>query len=182
VVFGAGPQAWGHVHAIAAIRPVAGVTVVGRDHRRAEDLVGRLRAEGIPAATGTAEDVRGADVVVCATTARRPVFDGALLAEHACVVAVGSHEPEARELDDTVFRRATRVVVEDRDTALREAGDVIQAIAAGALTAERLTTVGDLAGLPPASGLTVFKGVGMGWQDLAVAEAAYTAWLAGTKP
>jgi ornithine cyclodeaminase/alanine dehydrogenase-like protein (mu-crystallin family) len=178
VVFGAGPQAWGHVHAIAAIRPVGEVTIVGRDQRRAADLVERLVAEGIPAIAGTADDVRGADIVVCATTARQPVFDGRLLAENACVVAVGSHESDARELDDTVFRRATRVVVEERETALREAGDVIQAIAAGALAADDLTAIGDLAGLPPATGLTVFKGVGMGWQDLAVAEAAHTAWLA----
>jgi ornithine cyclodeaminase len=175
VVFGSGPQAWGHLEAIRAVRPIRKVTVVGRNLERAQALVDQIRADDLVAEAGTAEAVRGADVVVCATTARQPVFDGALLADHACVVAVGSHEPDARELDDTVFRRAGLVVVEDRATALREAGDVIQAIAAGALDENRLV---DLVDRPPspADGITVFKGVGLAWQDLAVAAAAYSAW------
>lgn len=181
VVFGAGPQAWGHVRAIGTVRELRTVRIVGRDPDRQADLVGRLRAEGIDAVAGTAADVAGADIVVCATTARPPVFQGRLLAEQACVVAVGSHQPDARELDDAVFARASRVVVEERSTALREAGDVLQAIASGALGADQLLELAALvqpAGLPapaPQPGISVFKGVGMGWQDLAVAEAALAA-------
>jgi ornithine cyclodeaminase len=126
--------------------------------------------------------------VVCATNARQPVFDGGLLAEQACVVAVGSHEPGARELDDAVFAQASRVVVEERSTALREAGDVLGAIAAGVLDADQLvelaqlvepadlTEPAELVALgAPRPGVSVFKSVGMGWQDLAVAEAAFAA-------
>ena len=65
-----------------------------------------------------------------------PLFDGSLVADHATVVAIGSHEPDAREIDDALARRAT-VVVESRASALREAGDVIGAIAAGALARGR---------------------------------------------
>jgi ornithine cyclodeaminase/alanine dehydrogenase-like protein (mu-crystallin family) len=178
LVFGSGPQAWGHVHAISRVRRLRTVRIAGRDATRQADLVERLRAEGVPAAAGVAADVATADIVVCATTARQPVFDGRLLAERACVVAVGSHEPEARELDDATFGRAARVVVEERSTALREAGDVLQAIAAGVLDVGDLIELAALAELPARSGIGVFKGVGMGWQDLAVAEAAYAAWLA----
>ncbi|MDQ1743381.1 MAG: hypothetical protein QOE23_1720 [Pseudonocardiales bacterium] len=178
LVFGCGPQAWGHVHAISRVRRLRTVRIVGRDPGRQAGLVDRLQAEGIPATAGAAADVATADIVVCATTARQPVFDGRLLAEQACVVAVGSHEPSARELDDLTFARAGRVVVEERSTALREAGDVLQAIAAGVLDADDLVELAALAQLPPSSGIGVFKGVGMGWQDLAVAEAAYSAWLA----
>lgn len=178
LVFGSGPQAWGHVHAIAEVRRLRTVRIAGRDTARQAGLVDRLRAEGFDAVAGTAEDVAGADLVVCATTARQPVFDGRSLAEHACVVAVGSHEPAARELDDTTFARAARVVVEERATALREAGDVLQAIAAGVLAAGDLVELTALARLPVQPGIGVFKSVGMGWQDLAVAEAAYAAWLA----
>jgi ornithine cyclodeaminase len=176
LVFGSGPQAWGHVHALRAVRPVRSVRVAGRDPDRQAALIGRLRDEGVDAAAGTGADVRTADIVVCATTARQPVFDGRLLAEHACVVAVGSHEPAARELDDVVFQRAGRVVVEERATALREAGDVLQAIAAGVLDADGLVDLAGLLPLPPGPGIGVFKSVGMGWQDLAVAEAAHAAW------
>lgn len=73
-----------------------------------------------------------ADVVVCATTARTPLFDGALLGSRTTVVAVGSHEPEAGEVDATTVCRST-VVVEARSAALREAGDLIGPVRAGLL-------------------------------------------------
>ena len=176
LVFGSGPQAWGHVHAVGAVRSLREVRIAGRDPGRQTDLIARLRAEGVDAVAGTGADVASADIVVCATTGRQPVFDGRLLAGHACVVAVGSHEPAARELDDTVFSRAARVVVEERGTALREAGDVLQAIAAGVLDPDDLIDLGALSGSAEPSGIGVFKSVGMGWQDLAVAGTAYAAW------
>jgi ornithine cyclodeaminase len=179
LVFGAGPQAWGHVHALRTVRPLRTVRVIGRNPARLAALIERLRAEGVDANAGAAADVATADVVVCATTGRAPVFDGRLLPGHACVVAVGSHEPSARELDDVVFERAGRVVVEERGTALREAGDILSAVAAGVLDVEDLIDLADLIGSAgpadvavPEPGITVFKSVGMGWQDLAVAEAA----------
>jgi len=172
VVFGSGPQAWGHVEAVAAVRPVRHVTVVGRDRARAEQLARRVGAAGLDAVVGDAGAVVEADVVVCATTAREPLFDHDLVGERTCVVAVGSHEPTARELDAVLLERAGVVVVEDQETALREAGDVVLAVAEGRLEAESLT---DLSALvrraAPPEGPTVFKSVGMGWQDLVVAQA-----------
>src|SRR5262245_41916300 len=88
VVFGTGPQAWGHVHALAAVRPISDVVVVGRTPAHVEVLVERLTGEGIAARPGDPGAVRDADLVVCATTARTPVFEGGLLADHACVIAV----------------------------------------------------------------------------------------------
>jgi ornithine cyclodeaminase len=176
LVFGSGPQAWGHVHALGTVRPLGTVRIAGRDSARQAALIDRLRSEGVQASPGTADDVTAADLVVCATTARQPLFDGRLLSEHTCVVAVGSHEPAARELDDEVFRRAGRVVVEERGTALREAGDIIAAMAAGVLGAADLIELAELPGLTPHPGIGVFKSVGMGWQDLAVAGAAHAAW------
>ena len=90
-----------------------------------------------------------ADVICCCTTAREPLFDGALVADHACVVAIGSHEPAARETDDRLAARAT-VVVESRTSALREAGDVIGAIEAGA---QRRTSWSRCASSSPAPSL-----------------------------
>ena len=89
------------------------------------------------------------------------------------MVAVGSHEPDARELDAPLLGRAT-VVVEDVATALREAGDVVLAIADGALAAADLVPMRDVvtgAVIVPADRPLVFKSVGMSWQDLVVAEA-----------
>ncbi|BEL05341.1 ornithine cyclodeaminase family protein [Actinoplanes sichuanensis] len=154
VVFGDGPQGRGHVDTLEDLCAPASVTVVTRTRGRAFD----------PA-------LRRADLVVCATTAREPLFDSGLLGDHTVVVAVGSHEPDAREVDAAFCARAT-VIVEDRATALREAGDIVLAVADGALTPDRLLTIGD-----PTNphGPILFKGTGMSWQDLVVAEAILAA-------
>jgi ornithine cyclodeaminase/alanine dehydrogenase-like protein (mu-crystallin family) len=133
-------------------------------------LVAKLTAAGIAAVVGSPEAVAEAEIVICATTASTPVFDGRLIADEACVVAVGSHEPAKRELDAALIGRAT-VVVEDAATALREAGDVVQAVREGALRAEDLVPLNALiSGLAgPHSRPRVFKSVGMAWEDLVVA-------------
>jgi ornithine cyclodeaminase len=172
VLFGSGPQAWGHLEALRAVRPVRDVVVVGRDSARATAFAERAAALGLRAAVGAPEDVADADLVVCATTARSPLFDGSLPRDTACVVAVGSHEPDARELDAELLARGT-VVVEDRATALREAGDVVLAIAEGRLEAGALVALAEVVtgteGPPSAGGPRIFKSVGMSWQDLVVA-------------
>ena len=155
LVFGRGPQAHGHVEAIRNVRPIEHVDMLGRDRGDVDDLVA------------------AADVVCCATTAREPLFDGSLVADHATVVAIGSHEPDAREVDDALVRRAT-VVVESRASALREAGDVIGAIAAGALREDSLVALADVVcGRVVVSGdrPRLFKSTGMAWEDAVVASA-----------
>jgi ornithine cyclodeaminase/alanine dehydrogenase-like protein (mu-crystallin family) len=155
VVFGRGPQARAHVDAVRAVRPIEHVSSVGRDDGRHDELVA------------------AADVICCCTTAREPLFDGGVVAEHACVVAIGSHEPAARETDDALAARAT-VVVESRASALREAGDVIGAIEAGALAEGELVTLRELvAGAEVAAGPRLFKSTGMAWEDAVVAAAVF---------
>ncbi|MCW2899583.1 MAG: ornithine cyclodeaminase [Streptosporangiaceae bacterium] len=175
LVFGTGPQAYGHVHALRAVRPVATVDVVGRDPERTAAFVARLRGEGVDAAVGTAADVAAADLVACCTTARRPLFDGRLLSGSAVVVACGSHEPDAREVDTETVRRCG-VMVDSVAAACREAGDVVLAMAEGAVSVQQLVPLarlarGESAGRPP----RLVKTVGMGWQDLAVAAAVFEA-------
>ncbi|HYJ75570.1 MAG TPA: hypothetical protein VEV65_08215 [Kineosporiaceae bacterium] len=166
-VVGAGPQARGHVETLRAVRPLARITHLVRDpSRTALDAV----QLGSPEAE---EALRAADVVVCATSARTPLFDSALLRPDVVAIAVGSHEPDARELDAALLARAT-VVVEDAATALREAGDVVLAVQEGALDADRLVAMRDVAtgsATVPAGRPVVFKSVGMSWEDLVVAEA-----------
>jgi ornithine cyclodeaminase/alanine dehydrogenase-like protein (mu-crystallin family) len=178
VVFGTGPQARGHIAAIRAIRPVADVVVIGRD----ADRTGTF-ASAVDGRVGTVADVGGADIVVCATTSRTPLFDGALLPEAATVVAVGSHEPDARELDDTTMASST-VVVEAPSAALREAGDVVQAVAAGVLDPSTLVCLADVvrgAAVEPGRP-RVFKSVGMAWEDLVIAASGWEQRESGHRP
>jgi ornithine cyclodeaminase/alanine dehydrogenase-like protein (mu-crystallin family) len=100
--------------------------------------------------------------------------------ERPVVIAIGSHEPDKRELDDALLSRSS-IYVESLDSCQREAGDIILALASGAVASpEQLNTLADLVqGLKPRppGRPAVFKTTGMPWQDLAVAAAAYEAYL-----
>jgi ornithine cyclodeaminase/alanine dehydrogenase-like protein (mu-crystallin family) len=174
LVFGTGPQALYHVRAVAAVRDLETITVVGRSETSTETLLEQLHTEGYNAHRGTAADVAAAELITCCTSAREPLFDGSLVREDAVVVAMGSHEPDAREVDDALLARST-VYVEDVETALREAGDVIIGIDHGAITHEELHDLSTLVrtGPQPRTGPAFFKSVGMGWQDLITARLAY---------
>ena len=170
VVFGTGPQARAHVRALRATAPLEHVALVGRDRGRTEALARELDAE--PA---SADAVAGADVICCCTTAREPLFDGGAVPDGATVVAIGSHEPGAREVDKRLVARAT-VVVESRASALREAGDVIAAIDAGAIGPDDLHGLSELVlgEFTPAAGRPrLFKSTGMAWEDLVLARAVH---------
>lgn len=171
VVFGYGPQARGHVEALQSIREVGRVSVVGRNLARVEAAIAGWDLHGPELSVAGPEAVREAQVVVCATTAQEPLFDGGDVPDACCVIAVGSHEPDVRELDGRILSRS-QVVVEDVETALRESGDVIMAVAEGALQESDLVPVSRLVtgGLEvDLSRPRVFKSSGMSWEDLVVA-------------
>ncbi|MEO9014899.1 MAG: ornithine cyclodeaminase family protein [Terrimesophilobacter sp.] len=175
VVFGSGPQAWGHIQALASIRAIGRVSVVGRNRERAAALVARISEVGIDASTGTADSVRDAQLIVCATTARQPLFDGRLVPEDSCTIAVGSHEPDAREFDSVLAARA-QLVVEERSSALREAGDVIVPVYNGVVDPASLVPLRAIltgATLVDRRRPRVFKSVGMSWEDLVVASVVF---------
>ena len=175
VVFGSGPQAFGHIEALRSIRDLGRVTIVARNQERADDLAARVSASGIDARAGVAGDVRDAQVVVCATTAREPLFDGSLVPNDCCTIAVGSHEADARELDSELVARS-QLVVEDAAVALREAGDIIIPIGEGRIDAADLVPMRDIiTGATPVDHgrPRIFKSSGMSWEDLVVAAEVY---------
>jgi ornithine cyclodeaminase/alanine dehydrogenase-like protein (mu-crystallin family) len=179
VLFGAGVQATAHLDAMRAVRPVRTVVVVSRSSGAAEALVERARASGLEASVGDPGAVAEADLVCTCTTSSTPLFEGNVLHAGAHVNAVGSYQPETRELDTETVRRA-RVVVETRGVAMEEAGDVLIPIAEGAIGPEHL--VADLKAVVRGETvrrspdeITVFKSVGMAFEDLAVARAVVDA-------
>lgn len=176
VVFGAGVQARAHVEAMRAVRPVERLTVVSRTSARAEALADLARAMGLEAHPGTLDAVVEADLVCTCTTSASPVFDGDRLAAGAHVNAVGAYTPETRELDDETIRRS-RVVVETREAALTEAGDVLIPIAAGTVdpshvVADLFEVVAGATVRRSPEDVTVFKSVGVAFEDLVIARAA----------
>lgn len=185
VVFGAGPQAIGHVDTIASVldRPLENVTFVVRNP---DGVAENARARGAVLASSVPEvrqAISAAHVVVCATTARTPLFDSVDIAPRTVVMVVGSHEPDAREVDGALLARSF-VIVEDVATALREAGDIILARDEGSLDPNDLVPMRDVvsgAATPPDGAPIVVKTVGMSWEDLVIAEAAYDA-VTGDRP
>ncbi len=181
VIFGAGAQARAHLTALAAVRPIETVTVVSRTASRAAELVRLATEKGLDARAGRPADVAQADLVCCCTTATEPLFDGSLLRPGTHVVAVGAYRPDTRELDETTITGA-RVVVEDRDVALAEAGELAIPVAAGRF--DMADVAADLAELCAGAtvrrsdqDITVFKSVGMAAEDLVVADALYHALI-----
>jgi len=174
VIFGTGPQGIDHLETLKAVlssrREIASVTFIVRTPR-AIDVAG---AHVVAAGSVDAENaIAAAGLIICATTARSPIFSSASVRSDAVIIAVGSHEPDARELDSALMARS-QVIVEDVPTALRESGDVILAIAEGALDADKLIPLADVVcgrTALQADRPVVFKSSGMSWEDLAVAAA-----------
>jgi ornithine cyclodeaminase len=156
------------------------VLVWGRSVEHARATVARLVADGLPAEVcgDLAAGLALADIVTCATTAREPIVRGALVQPGTHVDLVGAFTPEMRESDDALVQRA-EVFVDTFAGALKEAGDLTQAIAAGAIGREHVRAeLADLvAGRHPgrsrAEAVTVFKSVGTALEDLCAARLVY---------
>lgn len=175
VIFGAGVQAGAHLDAMLSVRPVERLRVVSRSPERAERLVDRARSLGLDAATAGPEAVADADLICTCTTSDTPLFDGKLLTEGVHLNAVGAYRPDSRELDDETMARA-KIVVETREAALAEAGDLLIPMEAGVITASAIAAdLGEVvrgASVRTSSeDVTVFKSVGVAFEDLAVAGA-----------
>jgi ornithine cyclodeaminase len=181
VMVGAGGQARGLVEAHSHVRPIERVSLWSRTPAHAEVAAREMAADGLPvtAVRDLEAAVRAADVVSCATLSTAPLVRGAWLAPGAHLDLVGAFRADMRETDDDAMRRAGAIVVDDRKAALTEGGDLVQALASGAIAPGRV--VADLADLALArhpgrttdDEITVFKSVGFALEDLAAAEAVY---------
>ena len=174
-VFGAGLQGraqaealsgWFDFEEIALVDPVGDAAWA----RRLADQAGCRVAFTAPEAA-----VRGADIVVTATRSATPVFDGAWLEPGAFVAAMGTSAPMGRELDDTTMGRAGRIILEWMPQSLAEAGEVVLwqgRTASAPLVDLPQLYAGGAPWRPEANGITVFKSVGIGLADVAVAQLA----------
>lgn len=176
-VVGAGVQARAHIEAMRAVRPIDDVVVIARTSAPA--LVAELVDEGVSARVGSAQDLREADLICTCTTSVTPVVRGVDIAPGAHVNAVGAFGVAARELDTDAVR-ATRVVVETRQAALAEAGELAIPLAEG--TVDESVVLADLHELVNGAPVrradddrSVFLSVGIAFEDLVVASAILAA-------
>jgi len=175
-IIGSGVQAASHLEALRLVRRFEEVRVWSPRH--AGDFARRF---GVQATASAEEAVRGADVIVTATTSKTPVLSGGWLSPGVHINAVGAPRPDWRELDDETLRRA-RVYVDSREAALEESGDVI---AAGRIFAELGEVVSRTKpGRGSEEEITLFKSLGLAVEDVATADLVYrkAADAEGTHP
>lgn len=175
VLFGTGVQALPHIKAVSAVLSLDHVDVVGRTPKRVETLVQQVKDLGLSASAADKDSVAQADVILCCTSSSTPLFDGDLVQNHAVVAAIGSHDPDSREVDSSLVRRST-CVVESLQSAKAEAGDLIIAANEGAFSWDEAVLLRELAvggAEMPSDRPKLFKGTGMPWQDLAVVSSIY---------
>jgi ornithine cyclodeaminase len=177
----AGVQGRHHLSAMLQVRPIAKVRVFDAMPENAERFQREMQAAvsgTIEVAASPEEAVMSSDIVVTTSTSPTPIVEFAWLKPGAHINGVGSHSPGVRELAGDVITNA-RVVVDSREAALQEAGDLRIPIEEGKVTAEQLSDeLGEvIEGLKPGrtspDQITVYKSVGIAIQDMAVAGLVY---------
>jgi len=166
-LLGSGVQAGAHLEALREVCDFEEVRVWSRTAAHAE----RFAALHDARATGLEQAVRGADVIVTATSGREPVLRGAWLKAGAHVNAVGACLPTWRELDDAVMAAST-LIVDSREAALKESGDVI--LSGATIYAEAGEILAGSRRIPHGA-TTVFKSLGLAVEDIAAARLVYDA-------
>jgi ornithine cyclodeaminase/alanine dehydrogenase-like protein (mu-crystallin family) len=182
-IIGSGVQARMHAEAIPLVRPIREIRMYSPSLRTKRSPTASDASS--PAAVGAtiAESaeacVRGADVVVTATSSREPVLRREWLGEGVHINAVGSSIAAARELDGATVAAAA-LFVDRRESTLHESGDYLIALREGAIggpehirgeLGELLT--GAAAGRQSAAEITLFKSLGLAVEDLASASFLY---------
>jgi alanine dehydrogenase len=179
---GSGVQARTHLEAMLAVRKIRRVRVASKTLARAKsfaDREGKRHAIAIIPCASAEEAVRGADIVCTVTSSREPVVHGEWLSPGAHVNAVGSSVATAREVDTAAVVRS-RLFVDHRESALKEAGDFLIARGEGAVTDAHIrgelgeVLNGVVPGRTSPSDTTLFKSVGLAIEDVAAAQHIYS--------
>jgi len=182
-VFGAGAQGRTQLEAVCAVRPIEEAVIYDIDQARAErvaDEMSQLLTLPVEAAETPSQAVRSADVVCTATTSPRPVFNDADLRPGTHVNAIGAYTPQMQEIPPETVLRA-KVIIDHREAALAEAGDLLIPMENGLITKEHIHAelgeilAGSKTGRESGEEITLFKSVGVAVQDVAAARAALDA-------
>jgi ornithine cyclodeaminase len=180
-IIGAGVQARTHLTAITCVRAIKRARIVARNFEHAQILVDEMQPKfpfPIEAVRKNEEAVRGADLIVTATSSLEPVICHDWISPGAHVNAIGTHSPTSREVDSATMA-AARIFVDRRESALNESGDYLLAAKEGVVGPESIVgeigelLIGTKSGRSSATQITLFKSLGLAIEDVACAEYLY---------
>jgi ornithine cyclodeaminase/alanine dehydrogenase len=179
-IFGAGVQAKMQLSAVAVARKLSKVLVNDVSDEAADKFVAemstKLDMDVIKA--GSAEELLACDIICTATSSPTPLFDGNLVREGTHINGIGSHTPNARELDSAIVKRS-KFVADSTEACLKEAGDLMIPIERGELDASHIfadlgeIVMGKKPGRADDKEITLFKSNGLAIQDAATARLVY---------
>lgn len=182
-IFGAGAQGRTQLEAVCTVRPIEKAWIYDIDWDRAEAMAEEMseRCDLSPRVAETpAQALREADVICTATTSSAPLFSDSEIRPGVHINAIGAYTPEMQEIPpQTVLR--SKVVIDDYESALAEAGDLLIPMTQGLVTEEHIhAQLGEIiCGVKPgresAREITLFKSVGVAVQDVAAARAVLDA-------
>ena len=173
-LFGAGVQARTQLEAVRCVREITEVRVVSRSGASADRLAGEVVGVRAVRVDDANDAIEGADIIIAATSSSTPVFDGARVEPGTHVTGVGSYTLDMREVDTALVQRA-RIIVDQREAVMEEAGDIVGPIRDGVVDETVIiaeigeVVLGRVPGRTADSEITFFKSVGNAVQDVAVA-------------
>jgi ornithine cyclodeaminase len=179
-ILGAGAQAESHFEAIAYVRQLEKVVIWNRTPARAEGFRAKFSGHGLPIeiAPTVQVAVKDADIIATVTGTTEPILQRDWLKAGVHICAVGSARPTMREID-TATMQAAHIIVDKREAALKEAGDILIPLNDEAITADAIrgelgeVVAGKAIGRPSPDAITLFESLGQAVEDVATAEWVY---------
>lgn len=180
-LFGAGVQGESCILAIKEVRNIELIKVYdiipSKSKTFCKEIVEKIEVKAIPV-NKPEEVIQDSDIIITATTSKTPVFNGELLKKGMHINAIGAHTPETRELDEITIKKS-KIVVDSKEAALKEAGDIIIPIKKGIISPNAIyAELGEIItnkkiGRRSKDEITVFKSVGLAIQDISTAKLVY---------
>jgi len=180
-IIGSGVQARAHIEAMACVRPIKRARVASlrfENTRKCADELGPRYAFPIEPVESVESAVRGADLIVTATTAAEPILKREWISPGAHLNVVGSSIPTTREVDSATLAAAS-LFVDRRESTVNEGGDYLFALRDGAIGPDHIRAeigellIGAKPGRTSPDEITLFKSLGLAVEDLASADYLY---------
>ena len=152
----------------AEVRTIREVRIWSRNEAKREEFARQIGGRAFASAQ---EALEGADIVTTATSSKEPVLESAWIAAGAHVNAMGSNRAERRELPSDLIARAQLIAVDSLEQAKIEAGDLL--LAPVDWSDPRIVELSKVEARPAGSGITIFKSLGLGVEDVAAAAFVY---------